>query len=86
MNNTVKHAGATALTLIVTVDADAVELDLADDGGGGATRVQEHRGSGLRNMEQRATAIGASLTINEVRPHGTRITLRMPLAQNDANG
>ncbi len=86
VNNTVKHAGATALTLIVTVDADAVELDLADDGKGGATLEHERMGSGLRNMNTRATAIGASLEINEVRPHGTRITLRLPLAPGDPNG
>jgi len=86
VNNTVKHAGATALTLIVTVDQGTLELDLADDGSGGAASQQDNVGSGLRNMRKRAGVIGASLAISDVEPHGTRITLRLPMDPDNPNG
>jgi signal transduction histidine kinase len=79
VNNTVKHAGASAFTLIVTVDGRAVTLELADDGIGGASSAKEHSGQGIRNMSKRASDLGATLEFQEVRPHGTRITLRLSI-------
>jgi signal transduction histidine kinase len=78
VNNTVKHAGASAFTLIVTVDGRSLTLELADDGVGG-TSSKEHSGHGIRNMAKRASDLGATLEFQEVRPHGTRITLHLPI-------
>jgi signal transduction histidine kinase/ligand-binding sensor domain-containing protein len=86
VNNTVKHAHATAFTLIVAVDDRYLTLDLADDGCGGTSRGKEDLGHGLRNMTTRAEVIGATIEILEVRPHGTRILLRMPIDLSNPNG
>ncbi len=78
LNNTIKHAQATTVTFGASFDQGTLTLVLSDDGVGGTTRVR-NTGNGLRNMQGRATAIGAVLAITEVDPHGTRITLKLPL-------
>lgn len=82
LNNTLKHSGATTLTLEARVVNDAVELVIADDGHGfeGAGN-----GRGLQNMAERARAIGATLQVDG-RSSGTRITLRLPLPAHRPNG
>jgi signal transduction histidine kinase len=76
VSNAVRHGRAGAITLTVeAVDATLV-VDVTDDGVGidpGAAR------SGLRNLEERARECGGELTVVPVRPHGTRLTWRVPL-------
>lgn len=86
LSNTIKHADATALTFIANVTSDTLMLDLADDGRGGATTSGILGGNGLQNMTQRAQGIGAGLSIQEVRPHGTRVIVTLPLEPGSPNG
>lgn len=84
LNNTVKHAGATTFHLAAEVQGDRLEITFIDDGRGGATTGSA--GHGLRNMAERAAALGGDLRVEEARPSGTRITLRIPLAPHRPNG
>jgi signal transduction histidine kinase/ligand-binding sensor domain-containing protein len=85
-NNALKHANARTFTFGATLDADVVVLTFTDDGVGGAADGMHDDGRGLRNMKQRAVALGASLLFSEVSPHGTRITLRLPVPGHRPNG
>lgn len=63
VTNVLRHArGATELSIRLTLDpGDLLTLEITDDGQPAPGRRPETAGMGLRNMRQRATAIGATL-------------------------
>ncbi len=73
VTNVVRHAQAARCEIRIERDADAVKLELQDDGAGGVVR----EGSGLRGMRARVAQHAGSLAIASER--GTRLTIRMPL-------
>ncbi len=78
--NVYKHSGATAASIELTHDTGALCLSLRDDGRGFEEAALPRRGRGLAGMRERARQLGATLAI-EARPGaGTRLTLRLPLA------
>lgn len=85
LNNTVKHAGATTFHLAAEVRGDRLDIAFTDDGRGGAINGAG-AGHGLRNMAERAAALGGDLLVEEARSSGTRITLRIPLVPSRTNG
>ena len=57
-------------------DGDVVELDVEDDGCGGADR---DRGSGLHGLADRLGAVGGRLEVPSPPGRGTRLRARVPL-------
>ena len=78
LSNVVRHAEATAVTVDVTATATEVISRVADNGVG--VPAGDHR-SGLRNLEERAEALGGAIRLERNQPHGTVLELRVPLAQ-----
>lgn len=77
--NIIKHADATEATVSTSVVGGDVVIGVADNGKGfdpGAPRS----GRGLANQSRRASAIKAKLTV-ESGPHGTKLTLLLPIEQ-----
>ncbi len=77
--NAVRHAQAQAIALRLVYLEDAVVLTVSDDGAGfdvnaGAARTGHY---GLRGMRERASSMGAALTIASVPGTGTTVTLRL---------
>lgn len=77
MTNIVRHAGARHCSLSLHV-ADVVTLTISDDGRGGDAPF----GSGLTGMRERVAVLGGSLTRDG--RGGTRLTVTLPLAQQNA--
>lgn len=77
--NIVKHARATEVVFTggASPDGRCALLCVADNGRGFGTASTAPRGRGLRNMAQRASAVGGRLTV-DAGPHGTRVTLELP--------
>ena len=82
LSNVIRHANATEVEVIVAVD-DEVRLVVADNGVGLAKA--SGAGNGLRNMTQRARALGGDLSVTPTRP-GTRLEWRAPLPATDDVG
>jgi signal transduction histidine kinase len=82
LNNTLKHSGATTVSLEARTIDDSIELVFADDGRG---FDQANGGRGMQNMAERARSIGAALHADG-RARGARITLTLPLGDNRPNG
>jgi signal transduction histidine kinase len=86
VTNVLKHAAATRIRVsarLVEQPAPAIEMSLLDDGRGlqpPPAEAAPHVGRGLANMQARASAIGASLVIENAAPRGTCVRLRWPLA------
>ncbi len=74
LSNAVKHARASQARVTVQVTALQLEMEIADDGAGGA----DPAGRGLANMIDRVSAADGEAEIDSPPGHGTRITVRIP--------
>jgi signal transduction histidine kinase len=80
LSNVTRHAQASSLRVKLRTSPDSVRLEIADDGVGfdpDAERPTDRRG--LRNMEERARGLGASLSVESVPGRGTQVRLELPL-------
>lgn len=77
LTNTAKHASATAATVSATVHDGWLDLQVADNGTGGADPA---RGSGLRGLLDRVAALGGQFTVEDDGAGGTRLEARIPCA------
>jgi signal transduction histidine kinase len=83
LNNTLKHAGARHLKIMLHYNANLFILTLEDDGSGFPAEALENKsGSGLRNIENRAAMIGGTATIDSSPGKGCYIKVVLnPLKQ-----
>jgi PAS domain S-box-containing protein len=86
LNNIAKHAGASRVDIQLQYETGAVELRIRDDGRGfdpGEARPGHY---GLSMMRERATAVGAALSITSQPGHGTEIVIRWEETQEQEAG
>lgn len=79
--NALKHAAASELALSVRHSGDCIELLVEDDGCGFDPSDRASAGRGIRTMALRAQRLNAELRIDSTASAGTRISVRLPLAQ-----
>ncbi|HEY4463651.1 MAG TPA: sensor histidine kinase, partial [Streptosporangiaceae bacterium] len=70
------HARASRATVAVRIGAARLEMDIADDGVGGA----DPAGSGLANIADRVSALNGTTTVDSPPGNGTRIVVSIPCA------
>ena len=75
--NVGKYAGATAASIRVTRSGDAIAIEIADDGVGGA---QAGGGSGLSGLRDRVEALAGHLRVTSPAGAGTVVTAEVPCA------
>jgi signal transduction histidine kinase/ketosteroid isomerase-like protein len=75
LTNVVKHAGARHAQVRAVLHDDALQLEVRDDGAGGADRT---RGSGLVGLADRVDALGGTITIDSPPGEGTAIVVELP--------
>jgi signal transduction histidine kinase/ActR/RegA family two-component response regulator len=74
LNNALKHAAATSVTVRIDVRDECVTLEIADDGVGfDAKAVEAGGGIGLSSMRERAERLGGSLEVISAPGTGTRV-------------
>ncbi len=74
--NVAKYASATGATVAVARTGDTVEVEVADDGVGGAA---VDAGSGLRGLADRVGALDGRIEVHSPPGGGTRLRARIPL-------
>lgn len=74
--NAARHAGATVVSVQLTLDQDALELTISDDGCGLPHDATTRSTGGLAHLRSRAQILGGSLALTTER--GTRVVLRVP--------
>jgi signal transduction histidine kinase len=79
LNNAVKHARPTAIT-VSTARQDGAIVRVADDGSGFDPATTKGSGRGLAGMRKRAEQIGATLHVEGQPAGGTSISLHFPPA------
>jgi signal transduction histidine kinase len=85
LHNCEKHAHASKVRLSVRQTADSLLAEVEDDGRGFVwnpmPQLSRGTGLGLLGMRERAVRIGGVLVVDSIPGRGTRIALRIPLAQ-----
>jgi len=76
VTNASKHADPDRIEVRVDADDDSALLEVRDDGGGG---VDLARGSGLRGLADRVSALSGTLEIESPPGAGTTIRARLPV-------
>ncbi len=80
LNNSLKHASATSVTVRVLSDACGIEVIVADDGVGfDVDAVSDMGGMGLVSMRERAERLGGTLAVETSAGAGTKVVMRVPL-------
>ena len=75
LTNVAKHARADRVAVDIAASNGTVEVTIADDGAGGADTA---KGSGLRGLVDRVTAVGGRLDVTSPPGQGTRLSARLP--------
>jgi signal transduction histidine kinase len=76
LTNARRYAGAEVIQVRVEPDADALLVEISDDGSGGADPAS---GTGLRGLVDRTAALGGGLEVDSPPGAGTRVSARLPL-------
>jgi signal transduction histidine kinase len=86
LHNTIKHAQASRVALNLDCDADAIRMEIRDDGKGFQADASYPGHLGLRSMRERAERLGGELNVESSPDSGTHIRVRIPLAPAPAEG
>jgi signal transduction histidine kinase len=78
LNNALRHGRARSVTVAIRAEAGEVVFRVHDDGVGFDPDTPTG-GLGLRSMQERATKIGARLTLTSQPGQGTLVEIRVPL-------
>jgi two-component system sensor histidine kinase UhpB len=78
--NAARHASATQVTITLGGQNGTLLMTIGDDGVGFEPDAPDKDPShwGLRNMRERARAVGATLTIDTAPQRGTTVTVEAP--------
>lgn len=74
INNAIRHAGASKLSLRIAVDDETLTITVRDDGRGLPSGAAATGADGLRNFQQRMADIGGTLAIESSPNAGTRLS------------
>ncbi|MET7641603.1 HAMP domain-containing sensor histidine kinase [Streptomyces sp. NPDC005438] len=80
ITNTLRHADASRMELVLRREPFGVELLIRDDGRGLGNAPE---GAGIRGMRERALLIGAQLSLGRSPMGGTEVRLRVPLREGE---
>ena len=83
LTNVVKHGGGAETEVLVRYRADAVEVTVADRGGGTMTTRLEGSGHGLTGMRERVRVFGGELHAGRRRGGGFEVRALLPLQSED---
>lgn len=80
LTNSLKHANATSVNVVMCVDgADEVAIEVSDSGRGFDLNAAEDGGGiGLNSMKERAEKLGGKMKVVSEAGQGTRVLVRVP--------
>ena len=82
LNNIIKHAGASAIDILLHYDNCLLTMIIKDDGKGFYTG-EHFFGTGLPNMKKRAAALKGNLVISSTPDVSTQIKIEIPLYERN---
>ncbi len=86
LNNSVKHARPTEVTITIEPRNNELVFLIQDNGCGFDTNDTLKHGNGLKNIRQRLEEIGGRCKIESAIGQGTSVCLTIPISHNSTNG
>jgi NarL family two-component system sensor histidine kinase LiaS len=86
ISNTLRHAKANKLEVLMIKRDDLVILRIVDDGIGFEVNKTKAGSYGMQNMHERALEVGGTLKIISVKNKGTRLEVKVPVMMNGDGG
>ncbi len=83
VSNTLRHAKATSLEVLLINRDDLIILRIIDDGVGFDVSEEKAGSYGLQNMHERAKEIGGLLKVVSLKNKGTQLEVKVPLVVGD---
>lgn len=77
LNNIMKHAKATRVTVELSCNNGELKIDISDNGCG-IDQQKQSEGNGLLNMQKRCEGSGGSFTLQSEVEKGTHLLIRLP--------
>ena len=77
LTNVSRHAGASEVGIVLAVRADAISLEIADDGQGFDDAARPS-GSGLLGIRERCAMLGGTASIRSTPGEGTTVSVTLP--------
>jgi PAS domain S-box-containing protein len=89
LTNVVKHARASKVDISIAKEGPFMYIQVVDDGVGfdpaeKGPRAGKSSGYGLFSIRERLTSLGGLVKINSLPGHGTRVSITVPLEQQEA--
>ena len=85
VNNTLKHASASEIKLMIKRTPDGLQMNYKDDGMGfDATRVEDPENFGLSGIKSRVNFLEGAMTVSSVQGQGVHFIISVPLNQTEA--
>ena len=82
ISNTLRHAKANKLKVLMVKRDDLVILRIVDDGIGFDVNEMKAGSYGMQNMHERAVEVGGTLKVVSVKNQGTRLEVKVPVMIN----
>jgi signal transduction histidine kinase len=80
LSNVFRHSLASRVDVVLEILSDTVLMNVSDNGVGFDTSQPRKSSSyGLLDMEKRMSALGGRLVVTSSHPHGTTVTLSLPV-------
>ncbi|QTN00977.1 sensor histidine kinase [Sediminibacillus dalangtanensis] len=85
VSNTLRHAKARALDILLIESEGQVILRVIDDGVGFHVEKSQSGSYGLQNIKERAAEVGAAIKIISLPDKGTKLEVRVPVLQSEGD-
>jgi signal transduction histidine kinase len=86
LNNSLRHARATQVEVILTMEGRDIVMTIADDGVGFDQDARNGGGMGLEGMKKRLARVNGAMTLTSSPGGGTRIIVRAPDSGDSTSG
>jgi len=77
LNNVLKHARASSVTIHLNETRSNIVLEIVDDGCGASSTQLKGGGMGIKNMNYRASQVGGKLKIDSSPGKGTKVRVTL---------
>jgi Signal transduction histidine kinase len=81
LNNSIKHAQASSINVLLNYKENEVQIEISDDGKGFSQKPNSEKpgtGTGLLNIVRRAAYINGSCDVTSTPGKGTKVTMQIP--------
>ncbi|ULC59439.1 histidine kinase [Flaviramulus sp. BrNp1-15] len=75
LSNTLKHAKATKLNIVITFAENTITILAKDNGRGFTENKENYSGMGIKNIIKRAQLVNARATLNSIENEGTELKI-----------